>query len=253
MEKQALLVQWLHEQEIAHIKGWDFSHIRNRYKEEDDLPWDFGSIIKSYLHDTDYLLDMETGGGEFLLSFLANPKQTAAIEGYAPNIKLCEERLLPLGIDFKGADGGDELPFEDDYFDLVTNRHGKYNIQELRRILKSGGMFLTQQVGAENDRDLVKLLLGDGELPFPKAYLSIASQEFIDNGFDIIEEAEAYRPIEFYDVGALVWFARIIDWEFPYFEVEKYQENLFKAQKIIEQDGVIKGKIHRYYFVARKK
>jgi len=211
MEKQALLAQWLHEQEIAHIKGWDFSHIRNRYKEEDDLPWDFGSIIKSYLHDTD------------------------------------------LGIDFKAADGGDELPFEDDYFDLVTNRHGKYNIQELRRILKSGGMFLTQQVGAENDRDLVKLLLGDGELPFPKAYLSIARQEFIDNGFDVIEEAEAYRPIEFYDVGALVWFARIIDWEFPYFEVEKYQENLFKAQKIIEQDGVIKGKIHRYYFVARKK
>jgi len=211
MEKQALLAQWLHEQEIAHIKGWDFSHIRNRYKEEDDLPWDFGIIIKSYLHDTD------------------------------------------LGIDFKAADGGDELPFEDDYFDLVTNRHGKYNIQELKRILKSGGMFLTQQVGAENDRDLVELLLGDIELPFPKAYLSIARQELINNGFDIIEEAEAYRPIEFYDVGALVWFARIIDWEFPYFEVKKYQENLFKAQKIIEQDGVIKGKIHRYYFVARKK
>ena len=253
MEKQALLAQWLHEQEIAHIKGWDFSHIRDRYKEEDDLPWDFGNIIKSYLRDTDYLLDMETGGGEFLLSFLANPEHTAAIEGYAPNIKLCEERLLPLGIDFKAADGGDELPFEDDYFDLVTNRHGKYNIQELKRILKSGGMFLTQQVGAENDRDLVELLLGDIELPFPKAYLSIARQELINNGFDIIEEAEAYRPIEFYDVGALVWFARIIDWEFPYFEVEKYQENLFKAQKIIEQDGVIKGKIHRYYFVARKK
>lgn len=75
MEKQALLAQWLHEQEIAHIKGWDFSHIRNRYKEEDDLPWDFGSIIKSYLHDTDYLLDMETGGGEFLLSFLTNPNR----------------------------------------------------------------------------------------------------------------------------------------------------------------------------------
>ena len=253
MEKQALLAQWLHEQEIAHIKGWDFSHIRDRYKEEDDLPWDFGNIIKSYLRDTDYLLDMETGGGEFLLSFLANPEHTAAIEGYAPNIKLCEERLLPLGIDFKAADGGDELPFEDDYFDLVTNRHGKYNIQELKRILKSGGMFLTQQVGAENDRDLVELLLGNVELPFPKAYLSIARQEFIDNGFDIIEEAEAYRPIEFYDVGALVWFARIIDWEFPYFEVEKYQENLFRAQKILEQDGVLKGKIHRYYFVARKK
>ena len=48
-------------------------------------------------------------------------------------------------------------------------------------------------------------------------------------------------------------FARIIDWEFPYFEVEKYKENLFKAQEILEKEGVIKGRIHRYYFVARKK
>ena len=48
MEKQALINQWLHEQEIAHIKGWDFSHIRGRYKEEDDLPWNFENIIKFY-------------------------------------------------------------------------------------------------------------------------------------------------------------------------------------------------------------
>ena len=82
---------------------------------------------------------------------------------------------------------------------------------------------------------------------------SITKQEFIENGFEIVEEAEAYRPIEFYDVGALVWFARIIDWEFPYFEVEKYKENLFKAQEILEKEGVIRGRIHRYYFVARKK
>ena len=49
MDKKTLLNEWLHEQEIAHIKGWDFSHIRERYREEDDLPWDFESIIKSYL------------------------------------------------------------------------------------------------------------------------------------------------------------------------------------------------------------
>ena len=110
MDKKTLLNEWLHKQEIAHIKGWDFSHIRERYREEDDLPWDFESIIKSYLRENDYLLDMETGGGEFLLSFMINPKHTAAIEGYKPNIKICEERLIPLGIDFKPADGGDKLP-----------------------------------------------------------------------------------------------------------------------------------------------
>lgn len=253
MDRQTLLKEWLHEQEIAHIKGWDFSHIHDRYKEEDDLPWDFGRIIKSYLRDTDELLDMETGGGEFLLSFLSDPEHTAAIEGYEPNIKICEERLLPLGIDFKAADGGDPLPFEDHSFDIVTNRHGKYDIKELKRVLKSGGLFLTQQVGAENDRELVKLLLGDVDLPFPDAYLNIAAREFEENGFEILEKAEVYRPIEFYDVGALVWFARIIDWEFPGFEVEKYRDALFKAQEILEKEGVIRGNIHRYYFVARKK
>ena len=35
MDKKTLLNEWLHEQDIAHIKGWDFSHIRERYREED--------------------------------------------------------------------------------------------------------------------------------------------------------------------------------------------------------------------------
>ena len=55
MDKQILIDKWLHEQEIAYIKGWDFSHIRDRYTEEDDLPWNFGNIINNYLRETDRL------------------------------------------------------------------------------------------------------------------------------------------------------------------------------------------------------
>lgn len=253
MDRQALLNQWLHEQEIAHIRGWDFSHIRGRYREEEDLPWDFGQIIRSYMKDADRLLDMETGGGEFLLSLGHDPACTAATEGYEPNKRLCAQRLLPLGIDFRAADGGDALPFDDGSFDLVTNRHGQYTVREVVRVLKKGGLFLTQQVGAENDRELVSLLMGEVDLPYPDARLRIARQAFADSGFDILEEAEAFRPIAFYDVGALVWFARIIDWEFPHFSVEQYQNNLFQAQKMLEKDGMIQGRIHRYYFVARKR
>ena len=253
MEKNKLLKQWLHEQEIAHIKGWDFSHISERYREEDDLPWDFKKVIDKYLNEDDHLLDMETGGGEFLMTFKHNSKLTSAIEGYEPNIKICEERLLPLGINFKPADGGDRLPFEDDYFDIITNRHGEYDVKEIKRTLKNGGLFLTQQVGAENDRELVELLMGNIEIAFPNLYLEKSKQEFIENGFEILEECETYRLIEFYDVGALVWFARIIEWEFPGFSVEKYKDNLFKAQEILDREGSIKGQIHRYYFVARKK
>ena len=49
MDKKTLLNEWLHEQEIAHIKGWDFSHIYGRYSEEENLLWDFRTVINKYL------------------------------------------------------------------------------------------------------------------------------------------------------------------------------------------------------------
>ena len=68
----------------------------------------------------------------------------------------------------------------------------------------------------------------------------------------MLESGEAFRPIKFFDVGALVWFAKVIEWEFINFEVDKYLDNLYKVQDILEKDGAIQGRIHRFYFVARK-
>ena len=119
-------------------------------------------------------------------------------------------------------------------------------------MLKDGGLFITEQVGAENDRDLVELLLGKTELPFPKQYLKIARRQFCDAGFDILDAQECFRPIKFYDVGALVWFARIIEWEFPGFSVERCKDELLHAQELLEQNGVIEGRIHRFLLVCSK-
>ena len=155
MNTEQLKEIWKKEEDIAYIHGWDFSHIHGRYTAEDDLPWDFREVIQKYRKDSMKLMDMETGGGEFLLSLHHPNERTAAIEGYPPNVKLCKEVLLPLGIDFREAGGCDRLPFSDGSFDIITNRHGDYDAAELRRVLKPNGLFLTQQVGAENDLELV--------------------------------------------------------------------------------------------------
>ena len=73
MDKNKLKEEWLKEEKKAHIHGWDFSHIYGRYSEEENLPWDFRTVINKYLKNDMKLLDMETGGGEFLLS-LNHPK-----------------------------------------------------------------------------------------------------------------------------------------------------------------------------------
>ena len=246
------ILLWKEEEKIAHIHGWDFSHIDGKYEEPEDLPWDYRLVIQQYLTDEKVLLDMDTGGGEFLLSLNHLHKHTAATENYPPNVQLCNEVLLPLGIDFRPADANGTLPFEDNRFDLVINRHGSFNPAEICRILKPGGLFITQQVGAENERELVELLCGDIPLPFPDQYLAIASQKFQDAGFTILRAEECYRPIRFLDVGALVWFARIIQWEFPDFSVDTHLDGLLKAQKILEAKGSVEGRTHRFLLVAQK-
>lgn len=244
---------WYEEEKIAHIHGWDFSHIAGKYSEEDDLPWDYKESILKYLKSDMKVLDIDTGGGEFLLS-LGHPNENlAATENFAPNVELCKEKLLPLGIDFKQASGNGVLPYEDERFDMVIDRHGDFNPKEIARVLKRNGLFITQQVGAENDRELVELLLKEvPELPFPNQYLCIAKAAFEEAGFQVVEAEEAYCPIKFFDVGALVWFVKIIEWEFPGFSVESCFDNLSKAQKILEEKGAIEGKIHRFFLVARK-
>ena len=238
---------------MAHIHGWDFSHIYGRYSEEENLPWDFRTIINKYLKDNMKLLDMETGGGEFLLS-LNHPKHnTSAIEDYQPNVELCKKVLLPLGIDFKEADGDEKLPFENEYFDIITNRHGAYNVTELKRVLKKDGIFITQQVGAENDRELVEILLPKyKDLPYAEHYLNIKQQEISEQGFEILESGETLQPIKFFDTGTLVWFAKIIEREFPNFSVKSHLDNLYRIQEIIEANRVVEGRIHKFFIVNKK-
>ena len=252
MKTNELIKRWKAEEEIAHIHGWDFSHIEGRYMEEDDLPWDYCEEILRYLKPEMRILDIDTGGGEFLLSLNHPNENTAATENYPPNVDLCREKLLPLGIDFRAADGKGVLPFDDVSFDMVINRHGDFNPDEIHRVLKSGGLFITQQVGAENDRELVELLCGQTDLPFPDQYLNITIDRFSQTGLEILDGRECFRPIRFYDVGALVWFARIIQWEFPDFSVERNLDRLLQAQNLLDESGVIEGSIHRFLLVSRK-
>ncbi len=244
--------EWEAEEKIAHIHGWDFSHIHDRYEEEEDLPWDYKKIIDEKLSSDMNLLDFDTGGGEFLRSLNHPYKNTAATEGFPPNVELCKKELLPLGIDFKACDDASNIPFADSSFDMIINRHGDFDPKETARLLKKNGLFITEQVGAENERDLVKKVLPDVPTPFPDLTLSIQKKKFKEAGLKIIRAEEAFRPIRFYDVGAFVWFAHIIEWEFPGFSVDKCFDKLLKMQEEIDSKGVCEGTIHRYLIVAQK-
>jgi len=251
-KKQKLIADWKHEEDIARIVGWDFSHIEGRYFEDTALPRDYRDEILKRLKPDMKLLDIDTGGGEFLLSLGHTHELTAATENYPPNVSLCRDRLIPLGIDFRQADGNGILPYDDGAFDMVIDRHGDFNAKEIYRVLKPGGMFITQQVGAYNDRRFVELLLGDAEIPFPDQKFDIACRKFEAAGFNIVDGCECFRPIRFFDVGALVWFARIIEWEFIGFSVDRCLDRLMDVHRMIVHDGFVEAMTHRFFLATQK-
>jgi SAM-dependent methyltransferase len=126
------------------ISGWDFSYLRDRMIDDTNtLPWEYNTEVAAALQTARSMLDMGTGGGEFLASLPSLPPITCATEGYKPNVPIARQRLEPLGVTVNEIETDQQLAFEDDYFDLIINRHASYAPQEVYRILRPGGLFIT--------------------------------------------------------------------------------------------------------------
>lgn len=212
MNLDKLKENWKEEEQYA-FKGWDFSHIEKRWEHE-QIPWDYKEIVFKYIKSSDELLDMGTGGGEFLLTLNHPYNLTSVTEAYPPNVELCKNKLSPLGIEVKQVFDDSDIPCETNKFDIVINRHEAFNVDEISRILKSGGYFITQQVGGRNNNDLSEKLI-DGFKPlFPKHDLKNNIKLLHKKGFKIILSDETFPKTKFYDIGALVYFAKVIEWNF---------------------------------------
>ncbi|MDR2568668.1 MAG: class I SAM-dependent methyltransferase [Oscillospiraceae bacterium] len=254
MNIRELIKRWETEESHA-FEGWDFSHLGGRWVESDP-PWDYKAVVKSYLNDTDLLLDMGTGGGEVLLSIDHPYKNTYATEAYEPNFELCKEKLSALGITviqtYNDEKRLDKLPFEHDFFDIIINRHESFDLSEVNRVLKRGGYFITQQVGNKNTCEFMQMLNDD----FVFDRTSHTTENYVDAlsglGFQIITTDEVKYPIKVYDVGALVFMAKIIVWEYPGFSVNSHLKKLLDCQREIDEKGFLEATGHRFLIVAQK-
>lgn len=238
--------------EYAHaFAGWDFSYLAGRMVEDwSALTWDYRAEVEALLPQTHSLLDLGTGGGEFLASLKPLPADTCATEGYAPNIPLARQLLEPLGVRVYEVAEDLLLPLENERYGLVIDRHEAYLPQEVLRVLKPGGLFLTQQVdGGDHFEDLHRMLGAATSHVRPEWHLSYAVQELEAAGFEILEQAEAWPVTRFSDVGAIVYYLKAIPWQISDFSLEKYWPALQKVHQQIQREGFVE--IHGHYFFIR--
>jgi SAM-dependent methyltransferase len=251
MEYMKLKEYWLSEEQHS-FKGWDFSHLDKRTSEE-PLPWNYDEIVRQYLNPNSILLDMGTGGGEYLLTLNHPYCNTFATEAYPPNFELCKNKLKPLGIDVRQVLNDNYIPFENEMFDIIINRYEFFDINEVYRLLKPGGLFITQQVGGLNNKELSRLLISDFKEVISSDFTLENNIKLIQGkGLTILKSNEYFPKLKFFDVGAVVYFAKIIEWEFPNFTVNSCFKQLCDLQLLIEQQGFIESAEHRFIVVAQK-
>lgn len=251
MDYNALKQRWLLE-ENREFKGWDFSYLDGRLEEE-NLPWDYKSLVYKYLNKDNLLLDMGTGGGEFLLSLKHPHINTSVTEAWEPNLKLCKEILEPLGITVRQVFEDNKLLFDDNTFDIVINRHEDYDIKEVKRVLKNNGIFITQQVGGKNNEKLSKFLIPNFKWECYDFELNKEVDKFRNHNFSILYENEYFPHLKFFDVGAIVYFAKIIEWEFPNFSVDMCFNELCELENKIKNNGYVESLEHRFIIAAKNK
>jgi SAM-dependent methyltransferase len=239
------------EEELRSVQGWDFSHLKDRW-ESDPLPWNYAAIINQYLKPSDKLLDLGTGGGEFLLTLNHPFDYTSITEGYLPNYQQCMRILEPLGITVKPIDESNHLDFPDQTFDIVIDRHESYDLTEVLRVLKIGGIFITQQCGGLNNIDLSKRFIPNFISEFAQFSYSSEIKAVKNAGFQLLFHKEAAPKLRFFDVGAIVFYAKNIPWEFPGFSVEKFLPQLDELQRNIDEHSYYESTESRFMFVARK-
>ncbi|NOS85430.1 MAG: class I SAM-dependent methyltransferase [Ignavibacteria bacterium] len=237
----------------VNITGWDFSQLTETGRmNETPLPWDYHAIVKQYIPGAGRMLDMGTGGGEFLKTLAPLPQETYATEGYAPNVKIAEENLKPLGVKVISGYKDSKLPLENDFFDLVINRHEYYEPAEVHRILKPGGYFITQQVKGNCDDTITELFGAKADIEFKDWSLAKAVNESGKLPFEMIRKEDATGFTVFKDIEALVSYIKVINWLVPDFTRDKYSAEIETARKTIIGQGSFKSTLDRFLIICKK-
>jgi SAM-dependent methyltransferase len=245
------------------VGGWDLSALGDRISIA-PLPWDFDETVADAARATSDLLDIGTGGGEWLASLAHRPARTVATEGRPPNVDVAGRRLRRLGITVVATEPAPDnvdqvpeesrgrLPFPSDSFALVTSRHESFVASEVGRVLVPGGTFLTQQVGGDYGDFYDALELSRPPVQSRRWTVRLAEEQLAGAGLRVVDSREATGVTSFADVGAFAWYLKLIPWTVRNFSIEMHRPQLERLHERIAADGPLNARLPAFWLKAVK-
>ncbi|ONI78768.1 SAM-dependent methyltransferase [Actinosynnema sp. ALI-1.44] len=234
-------------------EGWDFSWFEGRATEARPS-WGYQRSMGERMAVASAALDIQTGGGEVLAGVAKRPPVCVATEAWPPNVAKATALLHPLGTAVVADPEEPPLPFADGAFDLVVSRHPvRPYFGEIARVLRPGGTYFAQHVGPASVFELVEYFLGP--LPDETRNGRHPDSERADAeaaGLAVVDVRTERLRMEFFDVGAVVYFLRKVIWMVPGFTSAAYLPRLRELHERIAADGPFVAHSSRTLFEARK-
>jgi SAM-dependent methyltransferase len=255
MRKQPTYDELIAEGDAVPVAGWDFSWFDGRATEERPA-WGYSRLLTERLQRAHAVLDIQTGGGEVLAGALraagaGGPAVVAATESWPPNVALARASLAPFGGEVTEVPDDADLPFPSGSFDLVVSRHPAEVVwPEIARVVKPGGAYFSQQVGAGTNRQLTDFMMGPQPVD-PSRSPQLAVTEATAAGLEVVDLREQTLRVEFFDVAAVVYFLRKVLWTVPGFTVAGYREPLARMHEHIQANGSFVCHSRRFLIEAR--
>jgi hypothetical protein len=118
-------------------------------------------------------------------------------------------------------------------------------------VLASSGTYFAQHVGGGTNVEISEFFLGPLE-PSDHRHHEVEAKRAEAAGLEVVQCRNERLRLEFFDVGAMVFFLRKVIWTVPNFTVDRYRNRLRDLHDQIERDGVFHSTMSRTLFELRK-
>jgi len=240
------------EAERAPVETWDFKWLDGRAVEERPS-WHYFDRVAERATLATRMLELQAGTGSMIGRLPVLPELAVATEGFAPSVSVAAPRLRMRGVHLLvTSQTVRSLPIADASFDLVVSRH-PVDVWwgEIARVLRPGGAYFAQHVGPHSLRDLGEQLGGAWPARSERDP-DVERRAAEAAGLDVLDVQTERTRVAFHDVGAVVYFLRLVPWIVPNFRVATHRDRLRSLHDRIARDGVFETTSSRTLIEAIK-
>ena len=233
------------------LEGWDFSWFDGRATEERP-PWGYARLMGERMAGAAARSTSRPGAARCWPPWSGRGRSWSPPSRGRRTPPSPARGLRPLGAHVVMVADAPTLPFADASFDLVVSRHPIVVLwEEIARVLRRGGTYLSQQIGPGSNRELRDFMMGPQPVN-PSRSPERARAAVAAAGLVLVDLRACALRVEFFDVAAVVHFLRKVHWTVPGFTPEAYDAPLRAVHELIRRDGVFVSRAQRLLVEARR-